>query len=202
MNATEIIKIGKELYEFKRQRELAVSEGERLLFAACSAMQHLQADIDGFWEHLYNAYNIESREELEKEAEKSWYPPNPLVVALHHVWKREPKVKQLQATIAELGKENGRLRNPCNVVRMEVREYEQLQTKLVELKEQLDWLGIQIILLMPDKEPRKILLDMIKNIKKEDVRICRICGCTTQNPCPGGCQWVERDLCSRCEGRG
>jgi hypothetical protein len=27
---------------------------------------------------------------------------------------------------------------------------------------------------------------------------CRICGCTTAHACPGGCWWVDRDLCSRC----
>lgn len=27
---------------------------------------------------------------------------------------------------------------------------------------------------------------------------CRICGCTDERACPGGCEWVEPDLCSRC----
>ena len=27
---------------------------------------------------------------------------------------------------------------------------------------------------------------------------CRRCGCSEFNACPGGCWWVERDLCSRC----
>lgn len=27
---------------------------------------------------------------------------------------------------------------------------------------------------------------------------CRICGCTYMRPCPGGCGWVEGDLCSIC----
>ncbi len=27
---------------------------------------------------------------------------------------------------------------------------------------------------------------------------CRICGCTWQRACPGGCSWIEPDLCSRC----
>lgn len=29
-------------------------------------------------------------------------------------------------------------------------------------------------------------------------RSCRICGCTQHISCPGGCYWVEYDLCSRC----
>lgn len=27
---------------------------------------------------------------------------------------------------------------------------------------------------------------------------CRVCGCTQNRACPGGCHWVEEDLCSSC----
>lgn len=27
---------------------------------------------------------------------------------------------------------------------------------------------------------------------------CRVCGCTDLNACPGGCFWVQPDLCSTC----
>jgi hypothetical protein len=27
---------------------------------------------------------------------------------------------------------------------------------------------------------------------------CRACHCTRADPCPGGCFWVERTLCSQC----
>jgi len=27
---------------------------------------------------------------------------------------------------------------------------------------------------------------------------CRVCGCTNEQGCPGGCVWAEPDLCSRC----
>ena len=33
-------------------------------------------------------------------------------------------------------------------------------------------------------------------MKKE--RTCRICGCTQNNACKGGCFWVEDNLCSKC----
>lgn len=33
-------------------------------------------------------------------------------------------------------------------------------------------------------------------------RVCRVCGCTWNNPCPGGCYWVEWDLCSSCRAQG
>jgi hypothetical protein len=32
-------------------------------------------------------------------------------------------------------------------------------------------------------------------------RRCRDCGCTDDLACPGGCTWVEPDLCSRCAGQ-
>jgi hypothetical protein len=28
--------------------------------------------------------------------------------------------------------------------------------------------------------------------------VCRECGCTDERACPGGCIWVEPNLCSRC----
>jgi len=27
---------------------------------------------------------------------------------------------------------------------------------------------------------------------------CRVCGCTNERACPGGCIWAEPNLCSRC----
>lgn len=32
----------------------------------------------------------------------------------------------------------------------------------------------------------------------ETEAVCRVCGCTWNNACPGGCSWVEDDLCSAC----
>jgi len=28
--------------------------------------------------------------------------------------------------------------------------------------------------------------------------ICRVCGCTNEHACDGGCSWVDIDLCSKC----
>lgn len=30
----------------------------------------------------------------------------------------------------------------------------------------------------------------------DEEQTCRVCGCTEYTPCPGGCSWVEEDLCS------
>lgn len=31
--------------------------------------------------------------------------------------------------------------------------------------------------------------------------VCRGCGCTDDHACPGGCCWIEPDLCSACADR-
>lgn len=36
----------------------------------------------------------------------------------------------------------------------------------------------------------------------DDVRTCRVCGCTDDHACEGGCEWIEWDLCSKCKGKG
>lgn len=41
------------------------------------------------------------------------------------------------------------------------------------------------------------LLEAVEEIKKV-FRRCRVCGCTDDRACPGGCHWVEDDLCSAC----
>ena len=49
-------------------------------------------------------------------------------------------------------------------------------------------------------------LDLVKrpgfenegDVEPEPVRKCRVCGCTDAEACPGGCTWVDQDLCSQC----
>jgi len=42
--------------------------------------------------------------------------------------------------------------------------------------------------------PLRKFLDIILNIRR-----CRVCGCTDKKACPGGCHWVQNNLCSRCK---
>ena len=35
---------------------------------------------------------------------------------------------------------------------------------------------------------------------KNKKRKCRVCGCTDESACDGGCCWVFPDVCSSCEG--
>ena len=74
-------------------------EEMKAVLALIAERDQLEAMVDGFWWYLDQAYNIESREELEVIAE-GWEPSNPMQVAIHHIWKREPKVVELDAKLA------------------------------------------------------------------------------------------------------
>ena len=39
---------------------------------------------------------------------------------------------------------------------------------------------------------------MVIGFENEDEQQCKVCGCTWNNACEGGCYWVEDDLCSSC----
>lgn len=51
--------------------------------------------------------------------------------------------------------------------------------------------GSVIDLVAEDADDRPGLLE-------SQQRRCRVCGCTDDRACPGGCRWVDLDLCSRC----
>jgi len=40
--------------------------------------------------------------------------------------------------------------------------------------------------------------NQLNNEDPQPVQKCRVCGCTQERACPGGCYWVEPDLCSSC----
>ena len=42
----------------------------------------------------------------------------------------------------------------------------------------------------------------VGRLEGEPVRTCRVCGCTDELACEGGCAWAGADLCSRCAGLG
>ncbi len=41
-----------------------------------------------------------------------------------------------------------------------------------------------------------LIVEVVEALRIEGV--CRVCGCTDEEGCEGGCQWVEPDLCSQC----
>jgi hypothetical protein len=45
------------------------------------------------------------------------------------------------------------------------------------------------------------IADELADDDDEDDGACRVCGCTEDNACEGGCTWVESDLCSSCVGK-
>jgi hypothetical protein len=44
-------------------------------------------------------------------------------------------------------------------------------------------------------------LPVVVDIQTRKGTACRGCGCTTDRACPGGCRWVQPDLCSACAAR-
>lgn len=51
-------------------------------------------------------------------------------------------------------------------------------------------------------ETVKVLPVEIKIIsRRSDKQKCKICGCTEDKACEGGCHWVKYDLCSACIGK-
>ncbi len=41
-------------------------------------------------------------------------------------------------------------------------------------------------------------MEIERQIEQSRDGVCAVCGCTPERACPGGCVWIEPDLCSRC----
>lgn len=49
-----------------------------------------------------------------------------------------------------------------------------------------------------DEFVKPVDADIMLNYMIVNKQKCRVCGCTWNTPCEGGCYWVEEDLCSKC----
>lgn len=67
-----------------------------------AARDTAEQQIAEFWTEVERGYDIESKAEIEAEAKANWNPPSPIVVAMHLIWKRNPKVAPLLAQLATL----------------------------------------------------------------------------------------------------
>ncbi len=50
-------------------------------------------------------------------------------------------------------------------------------------------------------EAREAIERLAARLAGADLPRCRVCGCTDDQACAGGCWWVADDLCSACEAR-
>ena len=61
-----------------------------------------------------------------------------------------------------------------------------------------EWLALDVYLNMLIRRA----LDAGKSVEEWEVSafesVCRVCSCTDDHACAGGCIWVEADLCSAC----
>lgn len=56
---------------------------------------------------------------------------------------------------------------------------------------------------MPSFDELKVIakvldVEVTALLEDGDEQRCRVCGCTWNNACEGGCYWVKEDLCSAC----
>lgn len=49
---------------------------------------------------------------------------------------------------------------------------------------------------------KELIEDCLSNPEVYEEAKCRVCGCTDDQACVGGCYWVEPDLCSQCANTG
>lgn len=61
------------------------------LRACIDEIKRLNEMIDKFWKAVHLSYDIESREFFEEQAPKIGKNWTPMEMALHHMWKRDPK---------------------------------------------------------------------------------------------------------------
>lgn len=59
------------------------------------------------------------------------------------------------------------------------------------------------VLLVFDADARQTPTQIMADVRAwaevhRTMRRCRVCGCTDEAACPGGCWWVAPDLCSSC----
>ena len=77
--------------------------------ATTAAMLRQGADavesVEEFWREVAQGYDIEPREFFEAEATKQGWS-SPVAMAMHHIWKRDPKVAAKDAEIARLTESN------------------------------------------------------------------------------------------------
>lgn len=74
----------------------------------------LVEQVDQFWDGLWNRWEIESREDIEKDTKESWAEgTSPLNVALHYIWKREPKVAKLVEALEWIAKKKCTQKEDC-----------------------------------------------------------------------------------------
>jgi len=70
-----------------------LKDTETLLAAQATRLRELEAEREEVWKGLYQSYELEPREVIERESKTNGFK-YPLVQAIHTIWKREPKVQE------------------------------------------------------------------------------------------------------------
>lgn len=89
-------------------------DARQSLTEAHGEIAKLNDEIDAAWSGIENGFDIESRAELEKAAKTNGFKYG-LAQAVHHIWKRNPKVEALTAAHERLKKHVQALINAWNL---------------------------------------------------------------------------------------
>lgn len=72
-----------------------------VVVAQAETIRRLEAEIDAAWFGIEHGYDIESRAELEAQSQTNGFRFG-LAQDVHHIWKREPKVRAEAAQAEKL----------------------------------------------------------------------------------------------------
>lgn len=86
---------------------------------------------------------------------------------------------------------------------MGIKADEELVQKMLEMSllERLEFCVLVIMTTMSEMNAKEFEAHTEDKKTKVVMRLeesCRVCGCTWNTPCDGGCWWVEDNLCSSC----
>lgn len=122
---------------------------------------------------------------------------NPAAAAAAAVRKVGAGMSELAATVLHAG--NVHVHAELNALRALCDDHSD-ETELIN-----EWLKVThpeiLELAGPEfSEPYPVLIELLRHRRATAVQgtRCRVCGCTNERACPGGCHWVEEDLCSEC----
>ncbi len=111
------------------------------------------------------------------------------------------KINELEKEREEYAKErvwedckHGRWLSPCPIC---AEEKKIADLKRANCSECPDWRVPKLSENIMDSEGKRISCSKCPYLKQK----CMFCGCTDDHACPGGCSWIEPNVCSRCKDR-
>jgi hypothetical protein len=113
-------------------------------------------------------------------------------------------VPDYDSLIIICNEEGGRLGKEFNYIASDLYDYDVIVGDILIMAEGIAN-GEPDIVGLTDEQVQALYGELLNEydfcLKYTSNRKCRVCGCTEDHACPGGCYWVEEDLCSECIGK-